>query len=102
MDFKFMEQANSVPLFNVCQKDSSFILAISAVTLCTPSLSSHCIPFPVLSQPTLPCRKARSSERETLKDRLREKARRATVDSHTVPHSACPPLDSVMVRKKDC
>lgn len=49
MDLKFMEWANSVPLFNVCQKDSSLILAISEMTNRIPLLSSHCIPFPIPS-----------------------------------------------------
>lgn len=49
MDLKFMEWANSVPLFNVSQKDSSLILAISEMTYHTPLLSSHCMPFPIPS-----------------------------------------------------
>lgn len=61
MDLKFMEWAIFVPLFNVCQKDSSLILAISERTYHTPLLSYHCIcsQLLVLSQPILPCREVR-------------------------------------------
>ena len=46
---KGLEQANSVSLSKLCQKDSSFTLAISEMIHCTLSLSLCCLPFPIPS-----------------------------------------------------